>query len=101
MGMNTAAIIRNDFLHEIEKDPDFGKKVAEAVRANGDERVMSYHGQGFDVLPCSHADNVQVIAISGNTIRRLGFGGGYLATDEDILRNLARNMGFRIVKAPR
>ena len=98
MGYNTAAIIRNDFLHEIENDPDFGKKVADAVRANGNERYMRYHGQGFDVLPSCHADYVQVVAISGNSARRLGFGGTYRDDDETILRNLADNMGYRLVK---
>lgn len=97
MGYNTAAIIRNDFIHEIEEDPDFGKKVAQAVRANGDERFMRYHGQSFDILPSCHADYVQVIAISGNTIRRLGYGGSYRNDDEAILRALADSMGYRLV----
>lgn len=97
MGFNTACIIRNDFLHEIEKDASFGKKVADAVRANGDPRMATYHGQAFDVLQSQHADYVQVVAISGNTIRWLGSGGNWKATDEEILRRLADGMGFDIV----
>lgn len=97
MGFNTACIIRNDFLHEIENDPEFGKSVAEAVRANGNERYMRRHHQGFSVLQSQHADYVQVVAISGNMIRWLGSGGGYRATDEEILRRLADGMGFEIV----
>lgn len=97
MGMNTACIIRNDFLHEIENDPGFGKKVAEAIRYVGYPNPP-YHGQAFDVLPSCHADYVQVIAISGNTIRRLGYGGNYRNDDEEILRHLADSMGYSLRK---
>lgn len=97
MGMNTACIIRNDFLHEIEKDAEFGKKVADAVRQIGNPRPP-YHGQSFDILPSCHADCIQIVAIGGNLIRRLGHGGNYRATDTDILRNLAASMSYRIVK---
>lgn len=95
MGMNTAMIIRNDFLHEIRKDDNFGAKVYAAIVGNGRE----YYGQAFDVLPSCHADYVQVVAISGNTIRRLeGYTGTYTSSDEEILRNLADSMGYRLTK---
>lgn len=98
MGMNTAMIVRNDFLHEIKEDPKFGEKVWTAIAYNGNEQRMPYLGEGFSVLPSSHADYIQVVAIGGNIIRRLGIGGGYRAADEDILRNLADSMGYRLVK---
>lgn len=99
MGMNTAMIIRNDFLSEIGKDADFGQKVVTAVHCGGHPNAP-YHGQGFDVLSSQHADYMQVIAIGGNGIRRLGFGGAYSSTDEQILRYLADSMGYRLVKKP-
>ncbi len=95
MGMNTACIIRNDFLHKLRGDLKLGEKIYDAVISSN---RGAYHGQGFDVLPSSHADNIQVVAIGGNTIRRLGYGGDYRSTDLDILRNLASRMGYRIVK---
>jgi hypothetical protein len=98
MGMNTACIIRNDFLHEIEKDKDIGRKIREAVNSATHPDRAPYHGQGFDVLPSCHADYTQVITIGGNLIRRLGPGGNYRNNDIDILRNLAASMGYRIVK---
>lgn len=98
MGLNTACIIRNDFLHEIEEDAKFGKRVADAVRYASHPERAPYHGQGFDVLPCSHADYIQVVAIGGNSIRRLGYGGTWTADDEAVLRQLADSMGFRVVK---
>lgn len=96
--MNTAMIVRNDFLHEIKDDPKFGEKVYTAVISAG---RGPYHGQAFDVLPYSHADNMQIVAIGGNSISLLGFGGGYRTTADDILRNLARSMGYRLVNMPR
>lgn len=101
MGMNTAMIIRNDFLHEIEKDAEFGRKVAGAVRCAGYPNP-SYHGQAFDILPSAHADYAQVVVITGNTIRRLGgYAGTYANTDAEILSNLADSMGYRLVKKGR
>jgi hypothetical protein len=95
MGLNTACIIRNDFLHQLRDDPKLGEKIWGAVVSRG---RGEYHGQGFDVLPSCHADYIQVVAIGGNTIRRLGYGGDYKADDIEILRNLASRMGYRIVK---
>lgn len=98
MGMNTAMIIRNDFLHEIENDPGFGKKVAEAIRYVGYPNPP-YHGQAFDVLRPCHADYAQVIVISGNAIRRIeGYAGMWENTDEEIIRKLAYSMGYSLRK---
>ena len=95
MGFNTAVIIRNDFLHQIKDDPEFGQKVYGAIISNG---RGPYHGQSFDVLPSDHADNTQIVAIGGNSIRTLGYGGDWGAEDETILRNLAHRMGFKLVR---
>lgn len=95
MGFNTAIIVRNDFLHEIKDDAEFGQKVYGAIISNG---RGPYHGQSFDVLPSDHADNMQIVAIGGNTIRRLGYGGDWGTDNETILRNLASSMGFKLVR---
>lgn len=97
MGLNTAMIVRNDFLNEIEEDAQFGKKVAEAIRY-ADSPHAPYHGQSFDVLPCSHADYLQIVVVGGNSIQRLGYGGTWTAEGAEILRQLADSMGFRLVK---
>lgn len=99
MGFNTAMIVRNDFLHEIDKDAKFGEKVRTAIQYAHHPEHAPYHGQGFNILPPCHADYVQIVAIGGNTIRRLGgYAGTYANTDEEVLRNLADSMGFRLVK---
>jgi hypothetical protein len=100
MGLNTACIIRNDFLNEIEEDAKFGKKIADAVRYASHPEHAPYHGQGFDVLPCTHADYLQVVVVGGNLLRRLGsgYGGPWTADDAEVLRVLADQMGFKLVK---
>lgn len=95
MGFNTAMILRNDHLDRIHQDPDFGTKVFTATITNGQVN----REQAFDVLPSVHADEIQVVAIGGNSIRRLGgYAGNYASDDEEILRNLADSMGFRLEK---
>ena len=95
MGLNTACIIRNDFLHQLRDDPKLGEKIWSAVVSGSH---AGYHGQGFDVLPSSHSSSIQVVAVGGNMIRHIGFCGDSNATDIDILHNLAASMGYRIVK---
>lgn len=95
MGFNTAMMILNDHLHLIEKDPEFGARVAEAVRHAGRGEIYT---SGFNVLPTQHADTMQICAVGGNTIRRIGYG-GWSNSDEELLRSLARDMGFRLVRS--
>lgn len=97
MGFNTAMVVLNDHLHEIEKSQDFGQRVATAIRYAG--RGDRLYSSGFSVLPTQHADTMQICAIGGNTIRRLGFG-SWSADNERLLRDLARDLGYRLVKLP-
>lgn len=84
MGFNSAIMILNDKLHEIERDPDFGAKVSSAVG----QHMMGYPHQTheFDhqslVLGQQHADVTTVMAMGGNTGFVLGFGGGRLYRPE-------------------
>lgn len=94
MGYNTALIIMNDFLHDIQKDPAFGEKVREAIVLASRERGRF---NSFDVLPSQHADTAQVVVISANSIRPLVYGYWH-DSDETLLRKLADELGFRIVK---
>lgn len=97
MGMNTAMIIRNDFLHQIKDDPDFGRKVYNAVISAGRDL---FSNSAFGVLPSHHADYVQIVKISANSISHFGTGynGTWTDNDLDILKNMADNMGYRLVK---
>lgn len=106
MGFNTSVIVLNDALHEIEEDKEFGKKLAEAVRMSGgrfgrqDIRSGS-HANAATVIESHHADHLKILAFGGNTAQEIGFGGNYRATPEEILKTLADQLGFRLVKKPK
>lgn len=94
MGFNTAVVILNDHLHELEKDQKLGEKLAHAISMAGRDRLYT---SGFEVLPTQHADTMQIIAVGGNTIRRLGYS-SWSADNERILKDLASDLGYRVVK---
>lgn len=82
MGYNAVLVVLNDNLCEIENDPEFGRKVAKAIRAFSrlrPDRIPPITGQ-TQVLSVEHADTVQIVAVGGNSGRILGYGG---ATDSD------------------
>jgi hypothetical protein len=95
MGLNTAAIILNDHLHELQNAPDAGAQIARAIQLG--HRGKGWTNVGVTVLPSVHADAVQVVAIGGNAIRNLGYG-HWRDDDEKLLRKLADDMGFRLVR---
>lgn len=83
MGYNTTVLIVNDALDHIEHDPDFGKKLAEAVRqiwhdktpggvAVSARRDRSTHSNAASVIETHHADQTAVVLVGGNTARSIG-----------------------------
>lgn len=94
MGFNTAMIVRNDFVHEIAKDIDFGTKVKTAISIAGH---LDIRHQEFAVLPSQHADTAQIVVVGGNMIRSLGFG-DCKDSDEALLKKLAARMGYKLVR---
>ena len=99
MGLNTAIVVLNDMLHDIEKDAGFGKKVADEVR-EAYSRRPGYRGwqNSFAVLPSQHADYDQLVVIGGNMIRRFE---DIKADERDaLLKRLARDAGYRLSKLP-
>ena len=97
MGFNTALVVLNDMLHDIEQDPFFGRKVAEAVRSvhrPGDKNWDN----SFTVLPSQHADYNQLVVVGGNMIQRFE---DIKAEERDaLLKRLARNAGYRLSRLP-
>ncbi len=84
MGYNTSVIVLNDALEDIESDPNFGKKLAAAIR----ERNLNPNGRPIDVsawghcnaasvIETHHADQTSVVLIGGNTAKVLGTAFGY------------------------
>lgn len=95
MGFNTTVVIYNDSLHDIENDPEFGKKLAQAVLEHGggsksvnvfargvrDQGVSS--SQAGVVVDSHHSDETALIAVGGNTaaVIHTQFGGSFLTKE--------------------
>lgn len=100
MGYNTAVVILNDHLSDIEKDPAFGKKLSDEQR-EAFSRRPGYRGwqNSFAVLPSEHADTDQLVVVGGNMIRRAK--DLKPAEAERILRELAFDLGFNVSRKRR
>jgi hypothetical protein len=73
MGWNTTVVILNDALHNIENDPDFGKKLADAVKRaiNRRECPIRISARGFSpaavVLETHDGGSAVTVEVYGNT----------------------------------
>lgn len=108
MGFNTTLVIMNDALHIIEKDPEFGAKVAQAAQnfgCYGKKHVdisSGGHCNAATVVDCHHADQTSIILVGGNmgTVA-VPYAGGWDHSEkaqERMLRYWADKMGFRLTK---
>ena len=74
MGYNTTVVILNDALSEIATDPEFGRRLADAIkrlRAGDPEIVAAYgkhsiHGNAAIVIESHHADYDVTVVVGGN-----------------------------------
>lgn len=109
MGYNTVVMICNDAWGEAVRDP---KGFVDAISHNMN-MVMSgkpidfglgNHANGFEVVSCQHADVTPIIAAGGNYASILGYVGciGHHEADNQllILRRLAEDRGYKLVKKP-
>lgn len=108
MGYNTAAIILNDALDTIERDPDIGRHIGDSINSawrtpqDITARKLTVNGGtqshigAIRVLPSRHADETQIVAVGGNTIQLLG----YSFSDDPvrILKDLALQLGYNVSK---
>lgn len=110
MGYNTTLVVYNDALGAIEKDPEFGAKVAQAVR-----RLTVSEGKPVDIpagnhanaamaVESHHADNTAVITVGGNLgIKQVELWGWLhheKPMQERLLRAWADELGFSLVEKP-
>ena len=66
MGFNTCLVILNDKLHDIEDDPDFGRKVSEAVNSM---RIPCDINGAAKIVACTHSSRSVTVEVGGNTGR--------------------------------
>lgn len=100
MGFNAVVVVLNDRLAEIERDPEFGKKLAAAIRYQGWGRGAKPGDAGYrpfgneatgqtQVISVAHADNMQIVAVGGNTGQVLGYSHWRTSVD-DMIADLNR-----------
>src|SRR5690348_17262635 len=103
MGYNSALMICNDAMHEIDKDPaGWWQKASRAlaeVSRRGSDGTFGHgsHANYFQAICNHHADQVSIVAIGGNQAKVLGYG-SYRDSPEELLKALADQLGYRIVK---
>jgi hypothetical protein len=93
MGYNACIVVLLDRLDEIERDPQFGRKLADAVRGFDQS---GKHPRGRPSLPgqtqvvsVDHSSALQVVVVEGNTGRRLASAGD-LRADAGLVAEIER-----------
>lgn len=91
MGFNATVVVLVDALSTIEKTPDFGKQLADAVRAKINDPRGTYLREPYvagqtQVIEVHHANYQVVVAVGGNTGQVIGHGGSYRATPDDMIK---------------
>lgn len=74
MGFNTTVVVLNDALSEIRDDPEFGRRLADAVLKvqRGEPVDVSAHGKrsihcnAAVVIESHHADQMVMVRVGGN-----------------------------------
>lgn len=106
MGYNTVAVLLNDFTHEIESSPDFGKRLAQRMRdwspVDGNRHSGPHQTR---VVSRDHSSGYQVICVHGNTGWRVEdplydkcFGDGSWQAFKYMKECLERH-GYKVTKA--
>lgn len=81
MGYNATVVVLLDRLHEIERDPEFGKKLADAIKMHNYPREKPFVTGQTQVVDVQHADTLQIVAVGANSGRVLGY--SHWSMDDD------------------
>ena len=107
MGFNTTVVAMNDALHDIERDPDFGKKLSRAISEIFGERdpidvSAMGHCNAATVIETHHADQTAIVTVGGNygTLQAYSWGHSHHTAEsaEKHLREWADKLGFTLSK---
>lgn len=117
LGLNTTVLVLNDALGTIADDPEFGKRLADAVMQTfgavrgtpvyvlARSRGGGIHGNAATVIETHHADIKTVVVIGGNCGTVLGSvmgprNDGSQESAVAILKDLAEQHGYVLHKKP-
>lgn len=104
MGFNTTILVLNDQLERIKNDPEFGRKLYEAIlKAQGTRGEAIPVGEhGAWVVESHHADQIVPILVGGNkaiVISDVWANARFLKAPEDeVFQGLARKLGYKVTK---
>ena len=102
MGFNTAVLVLNDVLGEIEKDAKFGEKLADAIKQKSGNEPVSILGGGVKVIETHHNSSTAIVAMGGNYATVLAWGPDVSHHTEEgqlvLLKALAEKHGYRLAK---
>lgn len=91
MGMNSVIVALNDHLHHIRDDPDFGRKIYDAILG---WPHLNDRPNSFQVVSIGRADFEQIVGVSHN-------GGGPLPLTEQEAVSKERRRAARAAKRER
>lgn len=111
MGYQTSVMLLNDHIDGLKTDTGFGERLYHSIleatlpqyRDKGKSLSLGNCGNGAMVLPSQHADNVQIVAVGGNYMKNIGTLWGrwpQMQEPEKLLKELADQMGYRLVRKP-
>lgn len=118
MGYNTTIVVLNDGLNQIEKDPQIGKKLADAITSlstakylaekegrpfHGIDVSAGCHANAIQVVETHHADQTAIVAVGGNYGREVIppaylFEGHQTHLQLCLLKRLASELGYTLRK---
>lgn len=94
MGYNTALMILNDQLENIKDDPNFGRRIFDAIIEKTAEPNSKNFDSRYDLLQSQHADEDQLVVVGGNMIQKFSD-----LSEKDaifLLKAGARSLGLEI-----
>jgi hypothetical protein len=112
MGWNTTVIVLNDAIDMIKDDVDFGRNLYYAILELQRGKQVDIparssrggiHCNAATAVETHHADDTAIVAVGQNCATELGrcYYTGFHGEEQgklNILRQLADNMGYRLVK---
>jgi len=104
MGYNSAIMICNDAMYQIDKDPagwwQEAKRAIVSLRQKDNDGTFGFgNSNGFQAICCTDSSLTTFVTIGGNYATVLGYSyGGATQTEQDLMRTLAEKHGYKLVK---
>jgi len=106
MGFNTTVVVLNDALVDIERDPEFGRKLSQAVmsvrRGEPVDVPAMGHVNAATVIETHHADGTVLVSVGGNYGHVQAYSSGYShhkpEDAERMCRDWADSLGFTLTR---